>query len=262
MNTCKQCAGSLSASNKSGYCKTCVWTAPEMKERRLAGLRKAYRERPEIGEAARDRIVAATQTPEHAERGRRFMLEKQIWKKSKIGFHPGCERAKRIGQTLSNTRLSWCPPHLRADYLNLVNNKKFRAAEARELIEQQHEIELARFRRSLGQAPQSALSQMKCADSPVDAVIQAAALNYKVAPQDVVSLARSQILMPARCAAATAFRDIGFSTPVIARLMNRSDHTSAMHWIKLGKVKRGDALFEQAVSDATLAWRVAGKAAA
>jgi hypothetical protein len=59
------------------------------------------------------------------------------------------EARAKAGRTLSARRLAWCPGHLRADYLHLVNVKHIKAAEAREIILAQEAAEIARMRREM-----------------------------------------------------------------------------------------------------------------
>ncbi len=49
----------------------------------------------------------------------------------------------KVGQTVSATRMAWCPDHLRGDYRRLVN-RNFSAAEARQIILDQWAHESAR----------------------------------------------------------------------------------------------------------------------
>jgi hypothetical protein len=79
---------------------------------------RRQRETAEEREALRQRIMAATRTPEV--RRRRSVM-------------------------VTESRLGWCPPPFRADYRRMVDLKRFTAAEARALIEPQIERWLQTF---------------------------------------------------------------------------------------------------------------------
>ncbi|WP_158512713.1 hypothetical protein [Sphingobium sp. SYK-6] len=51
--------------------------------------------------------------------------------------------AKRV-RTFRARKLSWCPPHLRDEYIRLMVNKHIPAAQAREIILAQWDADLAR----------------------------------------------------------------------------------------------------------------------
>ena len=50
----------------------------------------------------------------------------------------------RRSRTFSSRRLSWCPPHLRREYIRLMTHKHLKAIEAKEVIMDQWRAELAR----------------------------------------------------------------------------------------------------------------------
>lgn len=57
----------------------------------------------------------------------------------------GSDVRARAGRTLSQTRLGWLPPEYRDDYFHLRRNFKYRAREARRIIEDQIARDLDRY---------------------------------------------------------------------------------------------------------------------
>lgn len=66
----------------------------------------------------------------------------------------GSEARARASIALSRARLGWLPPEYRADYFHLRRSLKYRAAEARQIIEQQIDRDLDRYLAS-GVLPQT-----------------------------------------------------------------------------------------------------------
>ncbi len=57
------------------------------------------------------------------------------------------EARAKAGRAISAARLAWCPVHLRQAYRDLLYVKRFKAAEAKAMILDQHASEMERFRR-------------------------------------------------------------------------------------------------------------------
>ena len=145
---CKVCAKRLSRGNKYGHCRLHI--SPEARANMTAGLRRKMQEDPAYLEVIRAQARANAARPEH----RRMLTEAAkrsgAWRKALAATTP--ESYKLAGARSADTKLSWCPPELRADYHALTNSKGLLAAEARAIILAQHEKNMADFRRKLGAA--------------------------------------------------------------------------------------------------------------
>lgn len=153
MRQCSTCAGPIHKRNKSGLCITCFSTDPAWKAKRTAALRLAYQLNPGIGIAARDRIVAATQTPEHAERARKMMTENRLWERGiEVCGPKGSPSRQRAGKAVSAHRLRHIPAEQRDEYRRIRQSFDFSPEEAARIVIEDHEHKMARFRRKLIQA--------------------------------------------------------------------------------------------------------------
>lgn len=153
---CTQCDGPLSPQNRVGVCRRCYfrWRAkdPEFQRRRSAGIKAAMRADPERHEryAARAREIA--KLPQTRAASSRHCFERRLWELGQAAQGPGSEARAKAARTNRERWLSWCPPHLRNDYAAL-RAKHVRPAEARRLILEHHEVEMRRWRQSIGAAP-------------------------------------------------------------------------------------------------------------
>lgn len=115
------------------------------RERAGEAMRKYWMAHPEKLAAAAERLRQMTQTPEHSQRASETMKRNRTWE---IGWQT-CQtpeaRARRR-QSMSDRKLSWCPPELRDEYRRLRRKKNLPASEAREIVLAQHERDMARFR--------------------------------------------------------------------------------------------------------------------
>jgi len=150
--TCHTCGKPLSRQNRSGYCKHHVSAAkaqdPAWREAQRLGSKRALLLNPDKLAALRDRVRARNTSPE--------------WR-AKAAEHARTIRLHEIGhQTANNpesiakraaagaaTKLSWCPPHLREQYRDLLYRKRIPAAEAREMILAQEAAQIAALRRRM-----------------------------------------------------------------------------------------------------------------
>lgn len=152
MKACRTCQAPLSRQNKTGYCRSHVsaynLSRPEVRERQRAGIRRKHATDPVFLDGLRARARSLAHDAEiNAKRTEHFKAGR-YWEKGSIASRAPEVRA-RAGKASSATKLAWCPPHLRAAYLHLVRGKRFLAAEARAMIEDQHETEMRRWRASL-----------------------------------------------------------------------------------------------------------------
>lgn len=254
MKTCRTCNAELYRRNKSGLCRVCVAFDPETQQRRKDGQRRAYQQRPELLVAATDRLRATTKTPEHAARARKMMVEGRLWERGVAAKGaPGSEVNQRIGRSVSNARLAHIPPELRADYRRLVQIKGFSAAEAQQIIAEQHEMQMARWRREIGadqpkkrNAPAPAAVKSKPALHAAEALpvpilphmplfdraIALAANETGIAPSLMLGRGRSREIVRARWIVFNVLRAAGRSLPTIARMCGHKDHSTILHGLR------------------------------
>lgn len=168
---CLDCGTELGARNRSGFCRRCVGRAnlrkpgirvkiaeknrermasPEVRAEMSRRMKLRLAADPELREKYVATMRKANQSPAcYAARRRRWAAEKP-WIKGNEAQPAGSEPRQRAARAISATRLSWCPPHLRDEYRFLTEIKRLLAAEARQMIEDQHEVEMTRWRREHG----------------------------------------------------------------------------------------------------------------
>lgn len=135
---CDGCGTGVSSRNTSGLCRRCSLVktrSPEVRARAVATFRQVMSDpvrRAKMGKAvseARRRRMATDPAfaAQCREAGRRLGL-------SGVGLAAKTpETHKRAGQSVSNRRLSWCPPEYRDEYRRLLKNG-MKKAEAKPLI--------------------------------------------------------------------------------------------------------------------------------
>ncbi len=142
---CSDCGTPLKPNprRKGTRCKPCtaraIATSPAHREavsramsRRWANPNEAY---------ALGRAISAGIGPEERERRR---ARGTICCNARAAA-AGTEARLKAGRTLSRTRLGWLPPEYRDDYFHLRRNFKYRAREARRIIEDQIARDLDRY---------------------------------------------------------------------------------------------------------------------
>lgn len=151
--TCADCGTQLGQRNRSGRCRGCVgrhvWTYPEQRERQRRGIKRSLAANPERLDAMRRQASALGRSPEFREKRRQVFLAGRFWEKGNAAQPAGSPSRLKAGARSSATRLAWCPPHLRDKY-RALKAKGLKAGEARSLILEEHEIEMRRWRRSVG----------------------------------------------------------------------------------------------------------------
>jgi hypothetical protein len=271
MTGCKECGGALGPRNKSGYCRKHAFLAarqnPQFAERQLAGIRRKIAHDPEYKDKLRSRARALSADPEIAHRRSRAFVENRTWELGNLASRSPEVRAK-ARRSVIETRVGWCPPHLRADYRSLVYTHHFRAAEARKMIEEQNELEMARWRRSIGVVEQPIVEELAPALKPevvripLDAALNLAAKRFCTTVSDILSDSRFATHVRPRYALACAMRRTGMSYPAIASALNRTDHSSSMHWVAQGQaLMKSDRKFARQVAEIEACWSALEKAA-
>lgn len=153
--TCNTCGSKLGRGNKSGFCRRHVaahnLSQPHIREAQKAGIARKHATDPEFLDGLRARARRLAEDPVINAKRTQHFKEGRFWELGTIAAKAPEVRA-RAGRKASATKLAWCPPHLRADYLHLVRGKRFLASEARAFIEDQNEVEMRRWRASVGTA--------------------------------------------------------------------------------------------------------------
>jgi hypothetical protein len=152
---CKQCDKPLGPANKSGYCRkhfTRATIKPDHGARISAGLRAKFASDPEFRDACRGRMRRVQWLPQSIEARKRSVRERRLWEIGHASLTP--ESRAKAGRACSETRLSWCPPEFRKDYLHLIYIHKGKR-EARRIIEAR--VERQRLDRLSPYTPDAAL---------------------------------------------------------------------------------------------------------
>lgn len=144
--TCGDCDRVLGPKNKTGYCKFHCQQhrAPDHGEKVSKARKRLFYTDPEALERARQSAKRAGQAPGATEARRKAA--------KRIGLHRigqaaiTAEHRAKAGRKASRTKLSWCPPELIGEYRHIRRNRGLTAAEAKEVILNQHEADLQRLR--------------------------------------------------------------------------------------------------------------------
>ncbi|MGX7895493.1 hypothetical protein [Tsuneonella sp. HG222] len=152
MNVCAHegCETTLGRGNASGYCKR-HYAKHCMTAEHAANIRAGQKRRmmdPEQRERLREQARAIGKLPQAVKARRERAIRDRIWEKGLAAVTP--EGRKLAGARSRATKLAWCPPELRDDYMYLIRTKRIKAAEARTMILERHEAEMARWRRAIG----------------------------------------------------------------------------------------------------------------
>ena len=153
MAKCKSCPTELARRNKTGLCRECYRKNPnavsaETRAKISAGQKRRHLEDPELAERRKVLARKASRSPAAVKaRTERWKREKMWERGSQAACRP--EVRAKAGKSIRETRLAWCPPHLRDDYIHLIRGKRFSAAEAKRMILEQDAAEVAAVRRRM-----------------------------------------------------------------------------------------------------------------
>lgn len=267
MSCCTDCGAELDKRGRSvtGRCRFCssqiANRCPERRKRVSEGMKRWLALNPAEKDAHRKRLLASRSSEMATDGRRRAAIDNKIWLKGNESQPAGSPSRVRAGAKSRATKLSWCPPDLRDEYLFLIKVKRIKAAEARPMIEQQHELEMARWRRSVGAAAvNDELEKLATAlrvrnMTPVDRVMSAAAAIFDVTVADIRSPDRARHISIARYAVASALQRGGMSTPKIAAALGRNDHTAAIHLLRRAQwFAAHDMTFAYKAAHVSAAW--------
>jgi hypothetical protein len=245
---CTVCDAPISHGNTSGYCrKHAVHAAmrdPAYREKQRAGIRRKLDGDPTYLADVRRRAANLARDPDIIVRRTRYFRENEVWRIGQAAQPAGSEARRKAARSLRATRLAWCPEDLRQDYVDLIKLKGFKAAEARRMIEDQHEVAMQRWRRANGldaavaaktepdHAARASLAAKLVELRPVPrtgwrATVEAVAEAFKLTADDLLGASRNAQIIPARRTAMMIFRRRGFSYPQIGQWMNR-DHSTVI----------------------------------
>lgn len=129
------------AAKPTTHCRKCsmarIHGDPEMQVRRLIGIRALYDDPDYLAEHA-ERARQVNRRPDiiakRVEHGKHIYAT-VLSRPDVVAKARSPEARAKAGRKTSETRLSWCPPEKRAEYLRLVKWKHIPAAEARRMIE-------------------------------------------------------------------------------------------------------------------------------
>lgn len=150
---CKTCGAPITRQSRTGYCKKHVAAAiaqrPEWREAQRAGIVRGLQANPERKDRLREQIQAVGMLPQAVEARRQRFLTERIWERGIATLAANPELRALSGKRQSNTKMAWCPRELRDEYKRLVYSQKIPAAEAKAMILEQHERDMARFRQKV-----------------------------------------------------------------------------------------------------------------
>lgn len=140
--SCLDCSAPISAQSKTGRCRPCAARAcgkdPALIEKRAATHRRKFREDTAYRERKARLMRTYNKRPMTPER---IEALRAIMRKNRRGLEKPEARAKwmagraEAGRKRHETVMAWCPVQYRALYTHLRVSKKFKAAEARQMIE-------------------------------------------------------------------------------------------------------------------------------
>jgi hypothetical protein len=258
------CGAEIGRRNRTGLCLTHMLgqrnADPIKRDAMKKGIRRRLSSDPMALERARERARKLHTLPQSIEACRR-RWNPDWHRKGVEAMLARPDLREAANRKMSATKLAWCPPHLRDEYRHLTQRKGFLHAEARQMIEDQNEIEMARWRRSIGIVDENEIhgavvvSIRARALTPFERAMAAAGSIFDVTEAQILSPERSRHISIARYALAVVLQNAGYSTPKIAAALNRSDHTSAIHWLKRADwYSQHNAKFAKQMAHVLAAW--------
>ena len=164
--SCTDCAAPLKPNQrrKGTRCKPCTARAIALSPAHREAVSRAMARRwanPNEAFALR-RAISAGFGPEERERRR----ARGTISCNARAAAAGTQARLKAGKSLSRTRLGWLPPEYREDYFHLRRNFKYRAREARRIIQDQIARDLIRYAET-GVLPQAArLASARLGEKP------------------------------------------------------------------------------------------------
>lgn len=152
--TCAECGATLGRNNGGGRCRQHTdWTpSPETRAKISESRKRRFAADPAFKERQAEMARAAARSPRSRAASVANLKRTRAWIAGNAAQPRGSESRARAARNAALTRLAWCPPHLLGQYRALMK-KDVKFAEAKRMILEQHEVEMRRFRRSIGAEP-------------------------------------------------------------------------------------------------------------
>lgn len=264
---CTVCGRDLDPRNVTGFCRRCHSEVrnrdPEYRAKVVAGEKRRLQLDPEARAKKRAIMIANRNVPGADEKRKAAIAASRVYALAAANAVNVAGSAGRVlaGVKRTATVLAWCPPHLRGEYRYLYRVKRIPAAEARQMIEDQNEMEMARWRRSLGITPVVVPEEPVEAEpvepeiDPADVVIELAAKLFGVTVDDIMGSCRQPRFTAPRYAVAVAMHRQNIDLTAIAVALGKSDHTTSLHWRRRGEqIEAEDAKFACKVARLSACW--------
>jgi len=273
MSGCTECGKKLHPHNKTGLCRYHHGQIrnrdPEYRATIVASRKRKLAQDPEA--MARQRAIFEQNRNAPGAREKRLAnlvdSRPRALAAARAVNVAGSEGRVNAGRRRTATVLAWCPPQLRDDYRALNRMTGVSAADARRMIEEQNEMELARWRRSIGVAvePERLANTepvVSAKPRPQDEAFALAARVFDVTEDEILGPSRARRIMLARYALAVGFSRAGYSTTGIADALNRTDHTTAINLLSRAQEHAArDRKFARQVERVARCWPVLEAAA-
>ncbi len=258
--TCPTCGKVLHRRNKTGYClgdlNRLRAADPAYCAKISVGLRRAFALDPVLAAANRARAAKLHLLP-HVREMKRARWTSDMQAMGVAAQPKGSEPRLRAGRRVTAQRLGDIPPELRDQHRWLTRSKGFSAAEAREIIAREHELALARWRRTIEPAPLVARARPVMPTGDVADEQRAAEFIAPLLDSTAAAIfgdKRDAITARARFAVILVLHRRGYTSNAIARRLGYADHSAVVHGIRRGhEIELRDLAF----ADAVLAARAA-----
>jgi hypothetical protein len=249
--TCAVCPASLDPRNRTGYCSRHHNGAPGKRQRISEALKRGHQLHPEWREDRRRAAIKAASCPVERARRAQRCRDRRLWEIGVAALTPE-SRAKQAAAQ-SARRMAWCPPELRDEAKRLVRYKKLRLAEVKQIIGEQHEAEMRRFRRSIGviedpvpkDGPVIGRPPIPQTGDPVE-IIAAIASAFGLTADEITGGRRHNRLIPARQTTAYVLRGLGNSYRQVGVWLGGRDHSSVMEACRQFEARANAAMRELA----------------
>jgi hypothetical protein len=228
-NACIECGKGLGRDNRTGLCHAHsaarIGRDPSARAKVSATRRRLFQADPAFRQRAADQLVEARK--HRGNPGENFKRDR-LWEKGNAVRPAGSPARLAAGAQVSATKLAWCPPHLRGEYRFLTQRKRLFAGEARAIIEAQHETDMQRWRRSVGAVTEPPDARLVFKAESDDALLTAIAEEFGFTLTELRAEGWYEGIAQARRTCVHILKAQGRSYPVIARLLGRTDHTTAI----------------------------------
>lgn len=144
MSLCKVCQKELYSGNKSGFCAPC-WNVSDEKKAKASAAAKRNWQKPELRAIYIEQGTKNVTRPDVVAKRKEAVQAKRTWEIARKAITP--EIADKAIQRGTETKMAHIPREYRAEYRKLTRTMRYSAAEASAMIAEQHEKDMAAFRR-------------------------------------------------------------------------------------------------------------------